>query len=237
MRNALFIWLSCIFFLNGCVANYPKDIAVVSIKVVDGREQSELPAPPAPGVFRSNDPYRDFLFSLSEDKGKKVISPSDISVYFQRQSSNESFKNAKPQKPVLKLEFTSKENLHEFARKDGYSVAIWPYFCNRSGELMPRHGRVYWNGLDVGAPLNYEMWKDGDGLFVYYTFLDVAFVAKQPSSYESFDLRADPEDICFRVGGGFAGRGFKSNVVMIPRTDIIESLKKMPPELQQSAVR
>jgi hypothetical protein len=67
--------------------------------------------------------------------------------------------------------------------------------------------------------------------------LDVAFSAKQPSTHESFDLRAHPEDICFRVGGGFAGRGFKSNVVVIPKAEIIKALEQMPPELRESTAQ
>ena len=95
-------------------------------------------------------------------------------------------------------------------------VGVWPYFCDRPQDSIPWRSELYWNSLAVSAPLKYEMQKKS-GVFAYYVFLDVAFTAKQPSSYESFDLRTHPEDICFRVGGGFAGRGFKSNVVVIPK--------------------
>jgi len=232
MRNTLFIWLSILFILSGCVTNHPKDVAILSIKVVDEREQAELPPTPAADSFKSKHPYRDFLFALSEAKGDEPIKPEDMAVYFREQGANQTFKNSKPQKPLLRVEFTSNGNLYQFAKENSYPVAIWPYFCKRPEELIPRNGRVYWNGLDVGAPLNYEMWKNGDEPFVYYTFLDVAFSAKQPSSHESFDLRTDPEDICFRVGGGFAGRGFKSNAVVIPKAEIIKALEQMPPALR-----
>ncbi len=230
MRNTLFIWLVCIFVLTGCVTNYPKDIAVVSIKVVDRREQTELPPPPAADSFKSINPYRDFLFALSEAKDGKPIKPEDMAVYFREQETNQSFKNAKPQKLLFRVKFTSKENLHKFARDHSYSVGVWPYFCDRSQDSIPWRSEPYWHGLVVGAPLKYEMQKK-DGVFVYYVFLDVSFTAKQPSSYESFDLRTHPEDICFRVGGGFAGRGFKSNVVVIPKLEIIKALKNLRPAL------
>ena len=41
----LIIWLCCVFCMSGCVADYPQDIAIVSIKVVDNREQAERDGP------------------------------------------------------------------------------------------------------------------------------------------------------------------------------------------------
>lgn len=231
MRNTLFVWLSCIFVLSGCVTNYPKDIAVVSIKMVDRREQAELPPPPALDSFKSINPYREYLLALSKAKGEEPIKPEDMAAYFREQGTNQAFKNSKPQKPLFRVEFASKENLHKFARDNSYPVAIWPYFCGRPKAQVSLGTEVFWKGLDIGAPLNYEMQKN-DEVFVYYTFLNVTFAAKHPSSYESFDLRTHPEDICFRVGGGFAGRGFKSNVVVIPKADIIKALEQMPPALR-----
>lgn len=237
MRKALFfsVWLSCTFFINGCVAVYPQDIAVTSISVVDYRDQAEFPAPAMNGSSWPTDPYRDFLFALSEKKGKTLISPSDIDVYFQQQKRNESFKRAKPQVPIFKLTFTSKENLHEFARDKGYPVASTPFFCGQPDTpVILGHSSIYWRGLLVSAPLGYVVERNDDELLVYYTFLNVAFSAKAPSSFESFDLRTHPEDICFQLKGGFAGRGFESNVVVIPKAEIIKALEQMPAELRES---
>lgn len=237
MRNTLFVWLFCIFVLTGCITNYPKDIAVVSIKVVDNREQAELPVPPAADEFRPTNPYRDFLLALAESKGDKPIKPDDMAVYFSKQETNQSFKNAKPQKLLFRLEFSSKENLHQFARDHSYPVGVRPYFCARPDDLINWRSKPFWNGLAVGMPWNYEMQKK-DGVFVYYFFLDVSYTVKSPtSSYESFDLRTHPEDICFRVSGGFAGRGYKSNNVVVPKFEIIKALKNLPPELRAIAVQ
>ena len=183
MRNTLFIWLVCIFVLTGCVTNYPKDIAVVSIKVVDRREQAELSPPPAKDSFKSKHPYRDFLLALAEAKGEEPIRPEDMAVYFQEQEVNQVFKNAKPREPLLKVEFSSQENIHQFARDNSYPVAIWPYFCNRPKEPVILGTIVFASGLDIGAPFKYEMWKDDNGLFIYYSFLNVSFTAKQPSTH------------------------------------------------------
>lgn len=110
MRNILFVsWLLFALPLSGCIAIGPKDLAIVSIKTVDYREQAELPAPPKAGSMKMINPYRDFLFSLSEEKGEEPITPNDIEVYFRQQENNQSFKNAKQKKPFLKIEFSSKK--------------------------------------------------------------------------------------------------------------------------------
>lgn len=232
MRNTLFVWFG-LLVLSGCVANYPKDIAVVSIKVVDRREQAELPAPPEPGAFKLNNPYRDFLQSLSKAKGDELITPEDISVYFQRQESNQSFKNKKPRNPLFKIKFTSKENLHKYAVSKGFPVSVTPFFCDRPDISVLLGGpQLFWKGLIIGGiPYNYSMEIEKGKVFTYYAFLDVADNFTGPSSYERFDLRTSPEDICFQLKGGFAGRGFESNVVVIPKANIIKALEKMPPGL------
>ena len=53
-------------------------------------------------------------------------------------------------------------------------------------------------GLVIGAPLKCNVQKEG-GVFIYYAFLRVVFTPKQPSSYKSFDLRIQPEGVCFRL--------------------------------------
>ena len=131
--------MSCIFVLSSCVTNNPKDVAVESITVVDNREQAELPPPPAKDPFKSKYPYREFLLGLSEAKGKDPIRPEDMAAYFREQEVNQAFKKAKPRKPLLRVEFTSQENIHQFARDNSHQVAVWPYFCERSKELLPRH--------------------------------------------------------------------------------------------------
>ncbi len=239
MRITLLAWIGCTLFLSGCVANYPKDITVVSINVVDRREQAELPAPPTQGSFKLNDPYRDFLRTLSKAKGQKAIKPEDMVVYFRKQEANQSFKNAKPQKPLFRIEFTSKENLHKYAVSKGFPVSSTQFFCNRSDVSVLLGGpRVFWKGLMIGGiPYNYAMAEEKGKVFTYYAFLNVADDFTGPSSYERFDLRTHPEDICFQLKGGFAGRGFESNVVVIPKVEVIRALKNLPPALRAGAIQ
>lgn len=236
MRNILFAsWLLFALPLSGCFASYPKDVAIVSIKTVDYREQAELPAPPRTGSIKAIDPYRDFLFSLSEEKGKEPITPNDVEAFFRQQENNQSFKNAKQQKPLLKVEFSSKENLYEFIKGKSYTLSIVPYFCNRP-ESTVRLGwpYVYWRGLNISAfPLNYVIQQKEGDIIAYYAFLNVVYDFTGTTSYERFDLRTNPEDVCFQLKGGSMGFGFESNTVVIPKAEIVKALKDLPPTLQE----
>lgn len=236
MKNILSTVLVCAFLLSGCIANYPKDIAISSIQAVDNREQAELPAPPIKGTIKAIDPYRDYLFALSEKKGKEPITSDDIEAYFQQQKNNQSFKNTKRQKPLLKVEFTSKENLHEFAKSKSYPVSIVPYFCDRPKTIVNLGGpRVFLQGLRVGGiPYNYAIQQEKGESLTYYAFLNVVYDFAGPSSYEHFDLRTNPEDICLQLKGGSKGVGFESNVAVISKVEIIKALKDLPPALRRA---
>ena len=235
----LFLWLGYAFLLGGCIEYHPKDIAVVSIKVVDYREQAEFQSGSIKGSLKPYDPYHDFLLALWEEKGEELVTPSDISVYFQQQKNNEFFKKTKPQKPIFKLEFTSKENLHRFARDNSYPVSNASYFCDHPGDdsFLVGGFRVYWRKLQVSFPLNYAMpQKDGER-FTYYTFVNTTFIANAPSTFTSYDLRTDPKDVCFQLRGGIFWLGFASNVVVIPKAEIMKALENMPPALRQSPAK
>ena len=235
MRNILFAsWLLFVLPLSGCVASYPKDVAIVSIKTVDYREQAELPAPPEKGSIKAIDPYRDFLFSLSDKKGNEPITSNDIEAYFRQEENDQSFKNSKQKKPILKIEFSSKENLYEFIKDKNYTLSIVPYFCNRPDSTVHLGWPyVYWRGLNISAfPLNYAIQQKNGEALTYYAFLNVVYDFTGTTSYESFDLRTDPEDVCFQLKGGSMGFGFKSNTVVLPKAEIVKALKDLPPTLQ-----
>jgi len=234
MSRILFAsWLLFTLSLSGCVTNYPKDVSIVSIKTVDYREQAELPAPPKTGSIKEIDPYRDFLFSLSEEKGAKPITPNDVEAYFRQQENNQSCKTTKQHKPLLKIEFSSKENLYEFIKGKSYTLSVDPYFCNRPESIVSLGGPyVYWRGLNVSIfTLNYVIQQKEGEAFTYYAFLNVVYDFTGTTSYERFDLRTNPEDICFQLKGGSMGFGFESNTVVILKAEIVKALKDLTPTL------
>lgn len=223
MKNNLYGVLA-VFSLSGCIVNYPKDIAVISIKSLDYREQAELAVSYGSHSLEFNDPYSDFLFALSEKKGKVPITSGDIKVYFQKQDGDQAFKNAKMQKPLLKIEFVSKVNLYKYVRKNGYTLLAESYFCRRpKASVLLSWPSVYWKGLNVSIPLNYDIQESE--MLTYYFFLNMAYNYTGPSSYEHYDLRANPEDVCFQLRGGSIGIGYKSNIAVISQKDIVEALK------------
>ncbi len=232
MKSLIFATLCNTFLLCGCIAKYPTDITVNLVKAVNNREQAELPAKPIPGTRKAVDPYRDFLFAMSEDKGELPITPGDVAVYFREQQGNETFKNLKIQKPLLKVEFTSRVSLSGFIRDKGYTLFVSPYFCDRPNDVinwgLPY---VYWQGLNISYPLNYAIEQIQGEPITYYVYINVLDDFNGPSSYERFDLRTNPEDICFKLKGGGMGFGFESNAVVIHKGEIVKALNDLTPTL------
>ena len=86
----------------------------------------------------------------------------------------------------------------------------------------------------INGLLGYAIELEEGEVLTYYAYLEVFYDFTGVSSYEQFDLRTEPEDVCFRVRGGWIGNAHKSNVVVIPKEDIVEALKGLPPALRDA---
>ena len=211
-------------------------MTVVSAEAVDYRDVAELPAPVPTGSPPTYDPYQTFLVTLVE-KGKSPITPEDVAPYFRQQATNRSFKNAKPSRPLIKVTFTSDENLLKYAEHGYFELRFRPYLCDRPGE-NPAWGwsNIFWRGLDLGRRyLNYSFeLKEGEKLH-YYAYLELSYEYLERGVRKQFDWRKTPGDVCFRVGRGWFGNWHLQNVAVIPKAAITEALNNLPPSLRAAS--
>jgi hypothetical protein len=148
-----------------------------------------------------------------------------------------------PAQKLLKVNFASKESFRTLSRKFEYSLAkvssictpdksvddskrlrAFPYIYDSSGVIEP------YNSSEDGASTQNLNSKQ---LISYYFYLRPA----GPSGYEvlsgdasqqfAYDLKSNPEDICFRVGGRrMIGSDLDSNTAVIPREVVARALSK-----------
>ena len=194
--------------LGGCISTKPKDLAFVSVRVVDRHDQLEIMPPSA-------DPA---LGLINESQRKKLLA--------------EAGPIERPHQLLLKIEFSSHTNLAEFMRDHSFNLGSHAFFCGRPKDEVILSGlSVYWNGVWLNGLERDPIKASGGGngeLITYYFFSSVAREENMPSNPPllSFDLKQQPEDICFSLkGGNGAGLGFKSNTVVVPKDAIATALQ------------
>ena len=228
----------CAWIVAGCVAHHPRDLRLVSVEAVDSREVAEIGTLVPTGSPPTYDPYHEFLTALllRSAEGGPPVTPADMEPYFRRQKNNQAFKNAKQKKPMLKIAFTSKENLFEYVKTRKSNLSLRPFHCDRGPETIPWGGPVYARGLDLsGPPQFYSIALEEAETLTYYAYLDLSYDYLKRGVRKQFDWRSTPEDLCFRVGGGWFHNMHESNVVAIPKAVIAEALKALPAALLRPA--
>jgi hypothetical protein len=136
---------------------------------------------------------------------------------------------------LLKIEFTSRMDLSKFAMEHSYNLGAIAFFCGRPNDFVVlSFPDVYWRRVRLGQGEADPIERGQDDkieLLTYYLFINVAREAIVPSKprEKSFDLRREPEDVCFHLrGGNESGRGYKSNTVVIPKDAIESALAEAP---------
>jgi hypothetical protein len=205
---------------SACASETIHDVTFSSVRAVDYHDQTELPLP---GDLR---PY------IASMAGNPAIlrAPPTASGLPALETAE------RPHIAILKVEFTSGRDLSKIKFADGLSTES--FFCRRPDTKVLLGGvRIYSDGQVV--PSGYEEAVQRSStptgpLHTYYTFLWVARSGGHPGDrpvYEAFDLRRDPEDVCFRlVGGEYRAFGYYSNTVTIPKALIARALNQHPRE-------
>lgn len=193
--------------LGGCIStNTPGDLVLKTVQVVDWYHQPELPgagASPLVGMLSRRD-----------------VAASGLSVQG----------GEKPHRLMLRVEFTSATNLFEFARENSYNIGNTVFFCEQK-DASPHmsYPYVFWKGSLVGN-LEPNVIRTSEGsLIPYYIFISISKDARPNDipPQASFDLREDPEDVCFYLSGGDgSGGGYRSNAVKIPKNIIEDTLHR-----------
>ncbi|CCD99611.1 hypothetical protein [Bradyrhizobium sp. STM 3809] len=135
---------------------------------------------------------------------------------------------------LIKVTLSSDVDLRDYAR-DGFHVGVNVGVClqgsftiDQTKDLMGAYvydtlGNLIEHREIVSPPASEH---------AYHFYVDVAFrplfepAPGQPPPF-SWDLRTTPEDICFVIRGAkMLGTGFRTNLVMIPATDIAEAIAR-----------
>ena len=147
---------------------------------------------------------------------------------------------------VLKVTFSSAYNLPEFAKVLQARMHMKAYFCDRSFDpVRLTNIFFYWRDFEVDKydeRLLREMKRLKQNRPYHYLTYIFAQRYEDPirrpkwrptwyPQYLSFDLRKEPEDVCFHLEGASYDFRYKSNVIEIPRTVIEEALQNEPPGL------
>ena len=196
--------------LAGCVSlNTPSDLALISVRAVDWHDQHEMPGPGASPVLGM--------------VNSRVLAQSGQSV-----SGGE-----KPHRPLLKIEFTSATNLSQFVTEHSYNLGNTAFLCKRPEDRVTlSFSYIFWRGIRLGLREADPIRQRGEVVeapITYYIFIDVADKERPQDipPQKGFDLREKPEDVCFYLrGGNNWGRGYKSNVLIVPKSAIAASLNK-----------
>lgn len=131
----------------------------------------------------------------------------------------------------LLVQFESGTNLAEVMAEKSVNVGAYPYFCERPRSNALIGGpTVFWKGSpllpdvaqDIAATLS------ASNTATYMVRLSLSRRETLPSipPRTSFDLRAQPESVCFDLkGGNVAGVQLRTNVVAVPAEDLRAAIR------------
>ena len=129
--------------------------------------------------------------------------------------------------PLVKVWFSSKENLEQLAKLHGYNIDSVTSLCN--GEVLDRNRRLR------GFPSVFDAFgridtfrttassappRSTGGTYLYHLYFEPRMAGV--SGFYSYDLVSNPSDVCITVNGaeevGFVmGNTFVSNALILPR--------------------
>jgi hypothetical protein len=184
------------------------DIQFVSIKAVDYHDQVELPVPALAGL--------ESLVGRQAAERAMTMAPSALPGPRER-----------PHRQLLRVEFRSTKDLWGIARRKAV-VFLHSSFCNRkdSGQLgdptVYSHGQaVHWTNVPNEAS------TESEDIYHFYLNVSRKESPKDIPPRAGFDLRANPEDICFYVtGSGIFG--YKSALALVPKDAISAAFSAAP---------
>jgi hypothetical protein len=178
-----------------------RDIELVSLEAADYHTQAEIPTLSASGFTQFTD---------------------DESLRFGPGNPYED----RPHRLILKVQFMTNVDLPKFVGKNGYSLGARAFFCDRPGDpAFLSYISVYRRGIDVASRrIDPIVGGAPQALSTYYFFMNTV----APSTVRarvSYDLRQDPQDVCFYLSGGNPPTGFRSNVATISKDAIALALR------------
>lgn len=128
----------------------------------------------------------------------------------------------------------SKTNLAELADERQLNLWVKAWFCDETeGLFLWTTGELRYQDADIGhiyAPKNERSHVRAllqqvpvDALKVYHFYIDaLAYLTDESfERHAPYNLKNAPRDICVVIGGGgYAAKGFTSNVIIVPKEKI-----------------
>jgi hypothetical protein len=207
----------------GCASVSIHDLAFSSVQVVDHHDQPELPIP------------GDMRWILARMTGNAALLAVPEAAELAMIGSGDAKSVERPHELLVKARFTSDVDLSKIDFRDNLDARI--FFCHRpDAYTLLDLPRVYSHGYAVVPGIYVEPVREAEEKagrrFVYYIFFRVSRDERGRHSkppVESFDLRQNPEDVCFKlVGGAHRAFGYSSNVVLVPKDSIAAALRDHP---------
>jgi hypothetical protein len=162
---------------------------------------------------------------INESSYKNWVPPEDLSTpIFLNQGEG-----------LLRVEFAADSELVRRAVEDGTSLWNRTFFCDSPDTTVKLSSPdIYMDGLNVSVGSGRQSIGD-DAEEEYYFWVRTHWVenwkipeaigrGSDQESYAKYDLRKDPEDICFQVFGGNMVSSFESKAVRIDSADIAHAL-------------
>jgi hypothetical protein len=183
------------------------DIAFVSARLVDYHDQQELPVPGSAVL-------EELIGRQQADQAASIVAPL----------------NARPHRPLLRIEFRSSVDLRAIANRNA-TVFLHSYFCSHQNDFAILSGPTVYAG---GEPIRARETKTENSAggipgqeFTYYFYLNT-FRRENRNSRPpqmGFDLRVTAQNICFYVtGSGASGLNYASSIALIPQEAIVAAL-------------
>ncbi|TVQ83810.1 MAG: hypothetical protein EA357_05140 [Micavibrio sp.] len=130
----------------------------------------------------------------------------------------------------LKIRFSTKTDISVLAATQGYHTGIEAFFCELQNEVQTGlRGHYIYLGDEIVSTRGPKLQENMKRPAIYHAYLSLHRREETNPSIASpaYDLRTDPDDICFRVrGGNMIGMTFHSNTVVIPKEAVVEALAK-----------
>ena len=137
----------------------------------------------------------------------------------------------------LIIGFSTDTDLIQYAQQNDYPLTYDGLFCEDqatpvfSSGLFAENASLYTRRIET-EDIDFSSVSTADGVrnYTYYVLVPMSFSQEQeiygrPERedavfYKKYDLRSNPRDLCFKIGGYAYGFGFESNLVTLSANEI-----------------
>lgn len=222
MLVCFWVWLLC-----GCASADTVVITLESFSVVEARDFPQFP-------YRHNGQvdlsYHAFMVDLWEKKDGNLVEKYDVEKYYKLVEFSKISAERDGGNLVL-FNFKSKTDFLKLLNKYG-SISVDYNSCLR-GDIYKKIAAsyLYWEKIGLTMVMNYNFHLNSDEYHHYYSLVDL----RDLESFLEGKVGGDGHsDLCIEVTGGFLAPTFKSNILVVKRSRLLNLLEgsSLPSPLQ-----